>query len=133
MPLANPAALAFWIPKAIERLLEYSLAPAAAQLKQAATIARRDCGCGHNPYTAFYRAGEQALLEAVIIAQTETHVTADRAVDVASVYAAMMRLGARDIDGFCRVCIYRGRCDDCRCRVTGGDQTACPIAAAREG
>lgn len=65
-PLANPDTLVFGIHQSIGEiltLLKQPYLPGAGQEKDA------ECSCGKNPLLAYYRAGEQAMLEALVLVQ----------------------------------------------------------------
>jgi hypothetical protein len=67
------------------------------------------CECGNNPYAAYFLAGKQALIEAVVLVQAaeprdhpETRYT-----DVSKLYRAIHSIAQRKVDDFCSVCQFR--------------------------
>ena len=113
-PLANPEALAFWVPTALSRLL--ALVGSGRRMRSVGSLARHACAQGRNPYLVFYRAGEQAILEMLVRVHAETQLLETRDQDVTDVYAAIHAAGMDDIDGFCGICSVSESCTDRRDR-----------------
>ncbi len=65
-----------------------------------------ECPCGSNPLIAYFIAGEQAMLEGLILVQAEAEtfdpVQRDRAVD--TLLLVFRTIAHREISGFCGVC-----------------------------
>lgn len=114
-PLANPDTLVHMIPGALDQILARAAEPPHCEMTmgQAVGLKFPICECGNNPYLAFYIAGEQAIVEAVVWAQSES---ADRAQesDVASVISAARMYAKDEIEAFCGICMHRGRNPGCR-------------------
>ncbi len=114
-PLANPDTLVHLIPASLDQILALSELPpyCDATMTQAVGFKLPSCDCGNNPYLAFYIAGEQAIVEAVVWTQSES---ADRArdSDVASVISASRRYASEEIEAFCGMCMHRNRHAHCR-------------------
>lgn len=73
------------------------------------------CDCGNNPYLVFYVAGEQALTEAVLRARSgPASAGPERATAVKQVIHVVRGLALQEIDGFCGICMHRGRAAKCR-------------------
>jgi len=66
------------------------------------------CRCGRNPLQAFFRAGELALLESLIMVQVATPDLAksDREEAVTDLKQTLHALSWREIADFCSVCQY---------------------------
>jgi hypothetical protein len=114
-PLANPDTLVHLMPASIDQILTLAGDPPFCDATMTSAVAHKlpTCDCGYNPYLAFYIAGEQALVEAVVWTQSES---ADRAreSDVAAVIAASRSFARDEIDTFCGMCMHRGRVAHCR-------------------
>ena len=120
-PLANPDTLVHLIPTSLDQILALSeQAPHCdATMTQAVGLKMPACDCGNNPYLAFYIAGEQAIVEAVVWSQSES---SDRALesDVASVISAARTHATEEIEAFCGMCMHRNRHQRCRFAVAVG-------------
>lgn len=70
---------------------------------------RADCSCGRNPLLHFFIAGEQALLETLVIAQAELPrldpIRRDRA--VTELYLVVRGLARAEVASFCSLCQHR--------------------------
>jgi hypothetical protein len=103
-PLANPQTMTFMLDQTLDEVfqaLQDGESPRAAKAPQ--------CECGLNPYLAYYRAGVQALHEALVWAQAEagkiTPAERDRAfVELDSI---IRRIAGRDIETFASLCQER--------------------------
>ena len=115
-PLANPDALVHLIPGTIEEILKVAAKPQRAPLTLGEVRAERlpACECGNNPYLAFFLAGEQSLVEALVLVQTELPPARRAESDVAELIRAIRRLGREEIDAFCDICVHRGCSRKCR-------------------
>lgn len=118
--LAHPDTLAFMIGSTIEELL-HSLEcgrPPRQRTHRAA------CPCGRNPLLAYFHAGEQALLEEMVLAQIAlTGLTAqDRAESIHELREAVRGFGDAEVEAFCGLCRYR------ECALAGAPATAAESA-----
>lgn len=116
-PQADPDVLACMIPGSIEEVLaelgkRYRRAP--VPLVAARGIPRPRFPCGLNPYVNYFKAGERALLEALVLAQYELNSDAQRDAELAEFYCCVRKLALRETRGFCTVCNDRGRANCCR-------------------
>jgi len=116
-PLANPDALVHLIDSTLDEIMERLRQPRPGPRNflrpvSYATI-RATCECGRNPLLAYFLAGEQALLEALVLAQSESPPTdaSERSTAVAELYIAVRRLAQREVEAFCAVCQHRQRRD----------------------
>lgn len=114
-PLANPDALKHLIPQTLEQVFTMLAKPARTPVSIMAAKAQvPKCECGHNPYLTYFIAAEQALVEAVILLESELPAAERRQSDVAEMMFAVRRLGRLEIDTFCGVCSHR--CTSSKCR-----------------
>ena len=111
-PLAHPDSLVYLLPWAIDEIFS-ALQPDAdgkpVPAPPAATVLPSECACGRNPYLVFFIAGEQALNEALVLAQTEIPAldAASRDSAVSELYAVLSHLRDQEIESFCALCTYR--------------------------
>jgi hypothetical protein len=123
--LAHPVTLEFMITDTIQAVLGSLAAPDGDQRRPTQSIAengnttwdrrrrRGVCACGRNPLLAYFQAGEQALLETLVLAQAERPgVRADeRRRSVVELRAAIHALADAEVAAFCGVCRYRWQAD----------------------
>lgn len=114
-PLANPDAMARLIPETLAQILtELARSSSPVSLRSARGAQLPACNCGHNPYLAFFVAGEQALVETVVIAQSENPLMRRHESDVAEVIHLVRSMARDEIDTFCGICTHRGSDANCR-------------------
>ena len=108
-PLANPEALVHLIDWTLEKIfgrLHGKKAPFSVGLPPRAEALRAHCSCGRNPFFKHFLAGEQALLEALVLAQKEDPnldpVLRDSA--VAELYLVVNELGRCEVELLCSLC-----------------------------
>lgn len=115
-PLGHPDTLVFGIRDALKEILtqvrQPSLEPAPPPVQ---------CVCGRNPLNAFYRAGEQALLEALVLEQARQPglTPADRDSSFAELRSAIDHVKNREIGALASLCQHQ----------TGADSSARKDAA----
>jgi hypothetical protein len=117
-PLANPEAMQHLIPQAFAQII----ALACKSRHPAMTLERAraelpDCGCGHNPYRAFFVAAEQALTEAAVLIQAAQPAARRTTADLAQLIFAVRMQARAEIDTFCSVCTHRDTAANCRFTV----------------
>jgi hypothetical protein len=111
-PLASPDALV--------HLIDWTLAELERTLRGLPTRRRPlrplgrgelDCPCGHNPLLVYFAAGEQALQESLVLAQSRRPgLTAlERDAELGELNLALRHLAHREIGAFCALCQLRGR------------------------
>jgi len=111
-PLAYPDALVHLIDWALDQLFTSLRDPAVRRKAEHAggrSAARPECPCGRNPLLAFFLAGEQALLEALVIEQA-SHLPidpAERDTALNELYYVVRAMARREVDAFCSVCRHR--------------------------
>ncbi len=114
-PLANPDTLAYLIPDSLEQvfttLAKLSHDPFS---RRAAKAPLPSCDCGNNPFLAYFVAGEQALVEGMVLLQAGLPLDERHQSDVGEIMLAVRRLARSEIDTFCSVCNHRGVASRCR-------------------
>jgi hypothetical protein len=116
-PLANPDILVHLIPDSLARILTLveERRPRAPLTLAAANADRSPpCDCGYNPYLAYFVAGEQAILETVVLLQSEMPRKGNPQNDIAEIVRAIRRLTRDEVDAFCAICTHRGSAAKCR-------------------
>lgn len=111
-PLAYPDALVHLIEWALDQIFAGLRDPATRRKADHAggrAAPRPECPCGRNPLLAFFLAGEQALLEALVLEQA-AHLPVDpnerdRALN--QLYYVIRAIARREVDAFCSVCLHR--------------------------
>jgi hypothetical protein len=108
-PLANPDSLVHLTDWALNEILGSLNLPGDAAARPAAKGADPQCACGRNPYLAFFLAGEQALLEALVLSQAAqpTLIPVERDEAVAELGAVLQRVRHREVEAFCALCQHR--------------------------
>lgn len=105
-PLANPRTMTFMLDGTLDDIF------AALRRGEAPRrVAVPDCPCGHNPYLAYFRAGTQALHEALVLLQAEEPRLnpAERDAAFAALDGALRRVARREIETFAALCQHRER------------------------
>lgn len=67
------------------------------------------CPCGRNPLLAYFAAGEQAMREALVLAQSEATALdpIERDVSFEELNLILQQISRREIEAFCGVCQFR--------------------------
>jgi len=111
-PLAYPDALVHLIEWALDQIFAALRDPATRRKAEHAggrAMARPECPCGRSPLLAFFLAGEQALLEALVLEQA-AHLPIDaheRDHALNELYYVLRTMARREVDAFCSVCQHR--------------------------
>lgn len=111
-PLAYPDALVHLIEWALDQIFTALRDPVTKRKAEHAggrAMARPDCPCGRSPLLAFFLAGEQALLEALVLEQA-SHLPVDpheRDDALNELYYVIRSMARREVDAFCSVCQHR--------------------------
>jgi hypothetical protein len=105
-PLANPEALVFMLDWTLDEVFTTLRNPPA---RRRAPSTPALCPCGRNPLLAYFAAGKQALVEALVLAQAEhTGLAAtERDAALAELKLCVHEITRREIDAFCSVCQFR--------------------------
>lgn len=103
-PLANPDTLVYLFNQTLEEVFALLAAPG----ERGPLVALHE-GCACNPFRAYYVAGEQALLEALVLAQAaRPGAAAERAEAVADLKFAVNTIARRDIESMNGLCLHCG-------------------------
>lgn len=113
-PLGHPDSLVHLIGWTLDEILA-GLAPCPPEDKR--TPARplnetpAPCACGRNPLLTFFAAGQQAMREALVLAQAASPTLDPVGRDAALVELneVLQRIACREIEAFCGVCQFRLR------------------------
>jgi len=111
-PLAYPDALVHLIDWALDQLFAALRDPVKrrqAEHCSGRSTPRPECPCGRNPLLAFFLAGEQTMLEALVLEQA-AHLPInpnDRDAALNELYFVLRAMARREVDAFCSVCQYR--------------------------
>lgn len=108
-PLAHPDALVHLIPTSVHQILAAAAATREEplSLREAHGLPTPECACGHNPFLAFFVAGEQAMLEALIMLQAGWPPEERSEGDLAELVRATRHVAHSEIEAFCGVCILK--------------------------
>jgi hypothetical protein len=100
-PLVHPDTLAYGIPGALREIIARLWSPSVENPEE-----HVECACGRNPLQAFYTAGEQAMLEALVLVQATQPALAagERAATVEELRRAVRFVAHRDIAALAGVC-----------------------------
>jgi hypothetical protein len=109
-PIADPEHLVYLIDWTFDEILgqlRIGKAKQAGGVRPFASSAvRAGCHCGRNPLIKFFLAGEQALLEALVLLQSGEIPCepGDRSTAVTELYLAVHTVAAREVDTLCSMC-----------------------------
>ncbi len=111
-PLANPDALVHLIDWTLDQVfaeLRHACNQPRHEVRPAVAEARPECSCGRNPLLAFFLAGEQALLESLVLLQASASKLdpVERDEELAELYRVIREISRREIESFCAVCQHR--------------------------
>lgn len=109
-PLANPEALVHLIDWTLRVVLRRLQAPGTRRRpRHPHAWPEPGCPCGRNPLRAHFAAGEQALLEALVLCQAEgPHPSpAERDAALQELNLAFRHLAHREMAAFCALCLRR--------------------------
>ncbi len=105
-PLANPITKVFLIAGTLDQVFD-----AIRRGEPPRPVVLPECPCGNNPHLAYFRAGTQALHEALILVQTEEAELdpGERDSAFAELDSIIRRRARREIEDFCSFCEHRER------------------------
>lgn len=108
-PLAHPDALVHLIPTTLIFIFAaVAKAPGRAlTLREARAVRWPYCPCARNPYLAYFTAGEQALLEAMVLLQAERPAEERHLAELAELVHVVREVGHAEIENFCGVCVLK--------------------------
>lgn len=109
-PLANPDSLVHLLDWTLDEFFR-TVQSLSSRRRPARPFAPEECGCGRNPLLAYFAAGEQALRESLVLAQTEMRDLSPLARDTAlsELDLAVHHIARREIEAFCAVCQFHPR------------------------
>lgn len=122
-PLANPDALVHLIRTTVSEILRaVAKLPAgpARSLKSVQSVRLPTCECGNNPYLAYFIAGEQAMVETLVLLQAELPPSDRLEADVADVIHVVRETARGEIEAFCGLCTHRCAVPQCRHAMAAG-------------
>ena len=120
-PLSNPDTLVFLIPESLDQIFStLAKGPPTPPAKLPTQSQPLACDCGNNPYLAYFIAGEQALVEALVLLQAELLPDGSEKRDVSEIMLTVRQLARSEIDTFCSICVHRGTAPHCRHAVAAG-------------
>jgi hypothetical protein len=110
-PLAHPDSLVHLLDWTLDEIFRALERPAGH--RRAARLAadyRHHCPCGRNPLLAYLAAGEQAMREALILAQSAMTGLSpvERDVALEELNLVLAQISRQEIEAFCGVCQHRG-------------------------
>ena len=141
---AEPVATPLGCPDALVHLLDWTMGAIFHEL--AAPLRRRshhrrahagdgsaECPCGRNPLLTYFVAGEQALREALILAQAAVpHLDpCDRDASLEELNLAFRHIARREIEAFCGVCQHRQEAEMCHVATTPTPAPFHPAVSAK--
>lgn len=101
-PLANPDTLVFGVDRSLSEIFSALLRPGRLPPAGPATP---ECACGQHPLRAYYRAGEQAVLEALVLIQAARPPdAAERDRQLIEVKGVVTALAHRDLAALAGLC-----------------------------
>jgi hypothetical protein len=115
-PLANPDALVHLIDWSLKEVFRGLTALASRRRAGHITSdSRPHCPCGRNPLLAYFAAGEQAVQEALILAQAASPALSpvERDTSLRELNVVLRDIARREIESFCGVCQHRDEASQC--------------------
>ncbi len=106
-PLANPEALVFMLDWTLDEVFSALQHPHKGRRSFSHPAV---CPCGRNPLLAYFAAGKQALVEALVLVQAEHHAElhpAERDEAMSELKGCVHEITRREIEAFCAVCQFR--------------------------
>lgn len=129
-PLSHPDTLVHLIDWTLDETFSAVAHPHGARRRHYARLADEEqsyCPCGRNPLLAYFVAGEQALREALVLAQSREPKLdpAERDVALDELNFAFRRIARREIEALCALCRYR----DAACSAAKPSSESCATVA----
>lgn len=111
-PLGHPDALVHLIDWTLDELFVALTNPLARHRAGAGRFSHDEkpaCPCGRNPLLAYFVAGEQAMLEALVLAQAATPGLDPHERDASfhELNLVIQHIARREIEAFCGICQFR--------------------------
>lgn len=113
-PLGHPDSLVHLIDWTLDEIFTALTNPLARHRGPGARFGsaeRPECPCGRNPLLAYFAAGEQAMLEALVLAQAAAFPLdpVERDASFNELNLVLQHISRREIEAFCGVCQFRER------------------------
>ncbi len=119
-PLGQPDALKHMVDYTLDTLFAALKTPRPRPPHSSCAAKRALCPCGRNPLLAYFVAGEQALLETLILLQgTIADTVENRTAAAATLKEVLAQTAHREIETFCAVCQFRERPGTATAKETG--------------
>jgi len=117
-PLGNPDALVHLIDWTLDEIFSALGNPLARHRSGGTRFTaqqRPECPCGRNPLLAYFAAGEQAMHEALVLAQVDSAPLdpLERDASFEEVNLVFQQISRREIEAFCGVCQFRSPAKGC--------------------
>jgi hypothetical protein len=111
-PLGNPDALVHLLDWTLDEVFGALTKPAARRRLSRSVPTAGDtpeCPCGRNPLLHYFAVGEQALEEALILAQASLPMLdpLERDAAMEELNLVLHQIARREIEAFCGVCVHR--------------------------
>lgn len=120
-PLGHPDALVHLLDWTLDEIFAALANPLARHRASGARSPgddhRPSCICGRNPLLAYFGAGEQAMREALVLAQAGTPNLdpLERDASFCELNLILQQISRREIEAFCGVCQYRVSMEQAAC------------------
>ena len=111
-PLGNPDALVHLLDWTLDEIFTALCKPASRRRLSRRPTPGGDtpfCPCGRNPLLHYFAAGEQALREALVLAQVSLPMLdpIERDASLEELNLVLRQIARREIEAFCGVCVHR--------------------------
>lgn len=107
-PLGDPETLKHMIDYTLDTLFSALKTTTPHRSPSSCAAKRALCKCGRNPLLAYFIAGEQALLETLVLAQTAVPDSSEnRAAAALELKESLAYVAHREIETFCALCQIR--------------------------
>jgi hypothetical protein len=125
-PLGHPDALAHLIDWTLDEVFRGLAALPGRRRPPRRAMEWPECGCGRNPLLAHFAAGEQALREALVLAQAALPGLdpVERDASMQDLDLVVHAIARREIEAFCGVCQYRNEAGRCPAATTAPAEIA---------
>lgn len=116
-PMADPDTMVHMIDWTLDEVfaaLRSRKAFQAGGAPRTASALRAICHCGLNPFLNYFLAGEQALLEALVLVQASEPSldSAHRDTAITELYLVMHAIARVEVESLCSICQHRPRSED---------------------
>jgi hypothetical protein len=126
-PVTEPRTLVPLIPATLERIfaeLARRSPDASIPLSAARALSWPRFMCGYNPYLKFFKFGERAILETLVLVQSELNCEAQRDREIADFFSVLRGLAVQETKEHCSDCDYRANTEGCRFAASAAQSIA---------